>query len=213
MSANERDFHASNPANFRLDALHYYKYDMLSDKGWQFYLYMVLLPALVIGVLGYFFVCAWVLMLLPIWLLWSHNSLNYKHAREGALCPAKVVSINPDMVAMATNLSYVADKNFPVIHVKLASFRLFAGEPVRLGERLVMVTSYDLGEGEENHDPNAGKFFGVMKCEPVRGMTRNAQTIQRTLDSISEESWRDLDHGLKQIPQPPQPGTYPYEEA
>ncbi len=48
---------------------------------------------------------------------------------------------------------------------------------------------------------------------PVRGMTRNAQTIQRTLDSISEESWRDLDHGLKQIPQPPQPGTYPYEEA
>lgn len=213
MPANERDFHASNPANFRLDALHYYRYDWYHDQGWQFYLYLMLLPALVIAVLGYFFVCAWVLMLLPILMLWRHNSLKYKHAREGALCPAKVLSINPDLVAMATNLSYVADKSFPVIHVTSASFRHFAGEPVRLGERLVMVTSYDLGEGQENHEPAEGKFFGVMMCEPVRGMTRNAQTSQRTLDSISEESWRDLDHGLKQIPQPPQSGTYPYEEA
>jgi len=212
MSASEREFNASNPANFRLDALHHYKYEWCHDKGWQFYVYVILLPALVIAVLGYFIICAWVLMLLPIWLLWKGHSLKNKHAREGNVCPAKVVSINPDRVAVATNLSYVADKSFPVIHVKLASFRHFAGEPVRLGERLAMVTSYDLGEGEENHDPNAGKFFGVMSCDPVRGMTRNAQTIQRTLDSISEESWRDLEHGLKQIPQPPQPGTYPYEE-
>ncbi len=145
MSANERDFHASNPANFRLDALHYYKYDMLSDKGWQFYLYIVLLPALVIAVLGYYLVCAWVLMLLPLWLLWRGHAVNNRHAREGNVCPAKVVSINPDLVAMSTNLSYVADKNFPVIHLELASFRLFAGEPVRLGERLAMVSSYDHG--------------------------------------------------------------------
>lgn len=213
MSANESDFHASNPANFRLDALHFYKYEILHDKGWQYYLYIILLPALVIAVVGYFIICAWVLMLLPLWMLWRGHAVKNQHAREGNVCPAKVVSINPDLVAVATNLSYVADKSFPVIHVKLASFRLFAGEPVRLGERLAMVTSYDLGEGEENHDPNAGKFFGLMSCDPVRGMTRNAQTIQRTLDSISEESWRDLNHGLKQIPQPPQPGTYPYEEA
>ncbi len=212
MSASEREFNASNPANFRLDALHYYKYDWCHDKGWQFYVYVILLPALVIAVLGYFIICAWVLMLLPIWLLWKGNSLKYQHAREGNVCPGKVVSINPDLIAMATNLSYVADKSFPIIHVTTASFRHFAGEPVRLGDRVAMVTLYDLGVGEDDHDPNAGRFFRVTS-QPVRGMTRNAHTTQRTLDSISEESWRDLDHGLKQIPQPIQPGTYPFEEA
>ena len=210
MNVKDQSFLAANPAKFNVNAWHYYQNDWGNEGGWMFYVFMLIVPAILTGILGYFFVWAWILMLLVLLFAWRVHSRNRQHFREGNVCPGKVVSVSPDLVAVSTDLAHDSKHSYPIIEVISCNFRLWSGDPVQIGDRVAVVTSYDLGLDDEQVE---GRFKGVMAANPVPMATTDGQVIQRTLASIPIEGWESLEHGLSLVPRPIQPGTYSYTEA
>jgi hypothetical protein len=117
---------------------------------------------------------------------------------SGCVNPGIVVSRDPPLIAVATDLARGKGPSWPVIKVLAHPLARMAGGPFKKGDRLPTVALY---YGEEG--PHWLDF------EPVAAQcaTGDRQEIERLCESIEEE-WQVLEAGLRQLPRPLAPGQY-----
>lgn len=121
--------------------------------------------------------------------------------RSGCACPGMVVSLNPTLIAVATDLSQGIGQ-FPAIKIVKMSLSNVAGQLVQIGTRVPTVAGYQ--KSIDASLPHWSDFYP----EPVDFVTDDPDEVARVLASFSNDDWRELDDWLKQVPQPYQRGLY-----
>lgn len=121
------------------------------------------------------------------------NYLYWRRKREhfayGDSKGGIVVSENPKLIAVATDLSKGFAGSYPVI--KIVPYK---GKGM-LNERIGTVALY---EGTSSCTPHWNDFFPV----PVEYVNSNKAELNAVLRSYSEESWEILENRIKQISRP-----------
>ncbi|MBW8885117.1 MAG: DUF3239 domain-containing protein [Planctomycetia bacterium] len=164
-----------------------------------------LAPLLVVFLAGLLIHWAFVFLAVPFaGLLWMYWWIQRAKFISGCTNPAMVVSVDPPLVAVLTDLS-MGQTGTRWFYIKVLEQPLdsMTGEAPRLGQRLATVATYYQGENSE-HWTN---FWPVV----VNCVTWSVGDIARVFTSITNSDWQQLDTGLRQIPKPFSPGLYKVE--
>ncbi len=148
--------------------------------------------------LGYYF-SQWLwlgLLLIPVGLFVVIFG-TYRLLKLGACCPAKVLSLDPPRLAIFSDMSMRPDAAHPAIIVKEFSPHGISG-PLNVGDRLAVAAFYEAGDEKRPEE----RWKSLCVIEPIRAFTSDPQVIQRTLASIEEDEWKQLDSGAHRA-QPP----------
>lgn len=182
---------ASNPGGLALNPLHYAKYYPL----WPVALTIIVLAGLVLCLRSWHGLIVLLPAVVVAWLYWS---LVRAHFRCGCVNPTRVISSNPFLLAVFTDLA-IGSEPYPVIKIiRHPQSRLGAGS---LTERLATVALYQGQMSAEHWEDFTPK---LAECA-----TDDAAAIRQITESIPEEEWAALESGLSQVPRPWKPGLYP----
>ena len=188
---NDNTF-ATNPGNIRLNVLVWTKYHFstvaILSLG-------VLFPLLLSVVLSKWFLVFLMIGLLANGWYWFRRK---EHFAMGAANPGRVISVQPPLVAVITELANQPGYELPAI--KIISYPI--GRPVKLGQEVGTVALYSY-----NEDPEL-PFWIDFNPIPIDLATNNAAEIKRAFESYPAEDWALLDRGIPQLPQPYQKGIY-----
>lgn len=194
---------ATNPANVKPEFFVVLRHELTALVVITIIVSIIFLP------LGWF-VWKWLwlgLVLIPVgyWFVFYGTS---RVMRLGACCPAKVLSLEPPRLAVFTDMSMRDDASHPAVVIKEFSAKNITGNPLKVGERLAVAAFYE--PGDEEFPEERWKRLSVI--QPVRSVTSNADDIRRTLQSIDQEEWDQLEAGIKTI-KPPYEEDIVYLEA
>jgi hypothetical protein len=186
-------YSASNPANVRLEVVHFLKCD-LKDV-------LILVAAIVLS--GVIAVFNWKPALLVLGLgvavvivsIWQARSMF----QVGDVCAAMVIDPQRNLVAVATDLSK-SNKPHLVVKVLKQPLSRVTGGPFEQDTRLAFVAMYNGFE----HEPRWRDFGGYL----INSGTTNAKALKRTLRSISDEQWENLESAVAELEKPYRPGLY-----
>jgi hypothetical protein len=122
------------------------------------------------------------------------------HFLSGCINPGVVLSVDPPLVAVSTDLSN-SEGEFPVVKVLRQPLSMLVLEPATPGLRVATVALYEWDTGQ------AGRWDGF---RPILAdaATGNRAEIERCLDALGDEEWSELETGLEQVPEPYEPGTW-----
>jgi hypothetical protein len=123
-----------------------------------------------------------------------------EHFLHGCINPAVVVNTNPLLIAVSTDLT-TGWKPWPVIKILRHPLKSIAGRPPQVGMRLSTVALYQASLTDDSHWSN----FQPIAVECV---TTDAASIRHTMSQLGDDSWRELECKLRQVPQPWKPGLY-----
>jgi Protein of unknown function (DUF3239) len=184
---------ASNPGQLSPNLFQYF----LCFPTFSLVCFVIILLAAALAALVHF-LFAVVAVLTALLLGWYWFRVRIKFI-SGCVNPAVVVSEDPPLLAVGTDLACGSGVNWPVIKILAHPFGRMFGGPFREGDRVPTVALY---YGEDG--PHWLDF------EPVAAqcVTRNRDEIARMLESIDDAGWKVLELGLRQIPQPLEPGQY-----
>ncbi len=132
-----------------------------------------------------------------IFLYWKHIAALCWH---GDLCPAKVISTNPLLIAVHTDLT-LCDAPFPVIKIMKPPHLTFGRKTPCIGDRLAAVALYK----------STGRYHGRwddFTPRPIQCVTLSKSRVQSTIERIPHELWDDLDENLNAVSEPQSPGLY-----
>lgn len=195
---------ATNPANLCVNYPHYLR--CYPRDVWLIALFLVFVPIL-IGLAIYYqsvaplFICLGFLVLWGGFIAFFWSEVR-DHFRHGNVNPAVVVSDDPYLVAVYTDMTMGAG-SWPAIKVLRQPLERMTGGPPTLGQRLAtaaMYTGHPLLGHWSDFDPR------VVNCA-----TCNTDDIQRVLASIPPDEWDALDAGLRTIVYPKRPGLYYFD--
>lgn len=149
-----------------------------------------------------------------------------EHFWYGCINPALIVSHDPDLIAVYSDLDAGAGP-YPVVKVLPHPLKRMAGGRPAVGTRLATVALYagrirrpparlrsgaagqpDSTAAVESRLPPRWTDFHPLA---VNCATADLAEIERVLASIGEREWEAMAAALPQIPTPPQPGLYPVE--
>lgn len=125
-----------------------------------------------------------------------------EHFAYGCINASVIVSENPVMFAVATNLSKSSGYNYPVVKIVESHLRTVCGKKVKVGTRFPSVALY--GRGSQDDLPHWIDF----KPLPVDYATSSKRSIMGAMNRLSESDWSELDEWLKLVPMPLVPGLY-----
>lgn len=120
----------------------------------------------------------------------------YNKFRAGDVNPGKVVSVNPDLVAVSTNMSRGIG-NFPAL--KIISTKLARKDKV-LGKIIPTVALY-------NDNPYDYPFWAEFHPVPVAYGVRDPQQLDYLTSQFSDGQIQEIDRHLEQVPTV-KPGIY-----
>src|SRR5262249_44196088 len=136
---------------------------------------------------------------IPAGLLLLMNLLYWirikEHFQRGCANPGLVVSLDPMLIAVSTDLSMGTGK-YPVVKIVRENLKRIAGQPPEVGMRLGTVALYEASLSEEK------PHWKTFDPRPVDHVTANLSEIERIMNSFSQLDWKDLDRGLLEVPQP-----------
>jgi hypothetical protein len=132
------------------------------------------------------------------WLYWVHLR---EHFRFGCVNPAMVVSLDPLLIAVSSDLSKGIG-SFPAIRIIRGRFATICGQEPKLGSRLATVSVY-YRWGDANL-PHWSHFRPL----PVDCATDDLRDIQRIMESLDDESWAELMERLRLLEKPYRVGMY-----
>lgn len=192
---------ATNPAKLRVDYSPYlrcFPRDVILIA-----LFLVFVPIL-IGLALFYRSVAPLFICLGFLLLWSGFLLFHfwevrDHFRVGNVNPAVVVSVDPYLVAVYTDMTMGAG-SWPAIKILRQPLDRMAGGPPSIGQRLAtaaMYTGHPLLGRWSDFDPR------IVNCA-----TCNTDDIQRVFASIPPHEWQALDAGLRTLVKINRPGLY-----
>lgn len=187
---------ASNPGRLKVNWAQY----LWCFPGWPVLWVLATLVslALAMAVHGGFWVLVAIVLLLDFaW--WFRTRM---HFIGGCINPGKVVSVNPPLIAVYTDLTKRNGVSHPVVKVLPHPFRRMAGGPFREGHDIAAIATYEIGD-DDTRDHWSDFYPVAVQCA-----TRDPEEIDRVYDSLDEDSWETLDLALKQVPRPVEPGLY-----
>jgi hypothetical protein len=122
-----------------------------------------------------------------------------RHFWIGNRNPGVVVSHNPDLIAVLTDLS-TGRGGYPVIKILPHPLKLMAGGRPAVGARVATIAI--------DHGLLSEPRWRTFRPFAVNCATADRKLIQEALESIDERDWQALDWALRQVPTPYQPGLY-----
>lgn len=123
------------------------------------------------------------------------------HFQYGCANIAVVVSLDPVLVAVSTDLS-TGEGDYPVIKIVEIGITRSAGKLLKVGDYLPTVSLYaSPPQGETSH---WSTFIPV----PADYVTSDPRQIARLLENFTNEDIATLHSQLKQVPTPLEPGLY-----
>lgn len=150
----------------------------------------------------------------PVWLfgfaslitLALYTWLEARKFRTGDANPGVVVSLNPQLVAVATDLTQGVGE-FPAVKIIATKLKTSMGQPLQIGTCIPTVATYA-------HPPNRHSgHWGGFHPLPAEYATGNQEVLRRLLGSFKDKKYVALKHSLAAIQQPYRPGLYAMWEA
>lgn len=187
---------ASNPANFRVRWLHFFRAFPQPARFLTFVL-------LVLGSLALRGHWLWLLAFAPLATLAIVALVKVReHFCFGNLLPGLIVSQDPPLVAVLTDLSkgYGQFNAVKIVEQPLKACGL-KGAP--LETRIVAVALYTGATGEEK--PHWSDFDPVL----LNAATPDEAERHAALESFEADDWAELEAALEKVPQPFEPGLFP----
>jgi hypothetical protein len=187
-------YRAGNQASIRPQLLHYFK------------CYPSTIVIIVVGLVVAAGVAAFGEVVVPLCFVVASACFLYSEIREvrGKLYwrdqnGGIVVSLDPPLVAVLTNLTMTGQGYLPGLKIVLQPLGRMAGGPATLGMRLPTVSIYLRGKGDqiwEDYTPE------VVNC-----VTNDPAAIEQSLQAIPEHEWAALEDALDRL-NDKQPGLY-----
>ncbi|HEX4794140.1 MAG TPA: DUF3239 domain-containing protein [Humisphaera sp.] len=183
---------ASNPAQSRLDVIHFlncYRFGLIFNA-----------TCVVLGLLGGLLIHPAMFILAGAGVLLEIQDLNREQQklRMGDVNPAVVIGQNPWRVAVLADLA-TGGGGRPAVLILNAPLARMTGGPPTLGMRLAAVLLY---HGRPSADAWTNIDATLMPCA-----TRDSSEIARVTASIPQRQWRNLESALAQLPDK-KPGLY-----
>jgi len=125
-----------------------------------------------------------------------------RHFRNGCLCPGKVVSVEPYLVAVYTDMRCGKD-SWPVVKIVKQPLQRSRGPRKQIGDRVPTVALYH-GKYQKLH---WNDFSPIAVCCVTDDPREVATAIER-IGSDTDDGWRKLDRFLEQAPTPFEPGLH-----
>jgi hypothetical protein len=189
---------ASSPGRLRISHLKHW----LSFPLWPTLWLGLLLLAIMAGILIH-----WAILFLAVpfaglfWLYWWIQRAKFI---SGCTNPAMVVSLDPPLVAVLTDLALSpAGTRWHYIKVLEQPLNSMTGELARVGQRLAAVATYRKGDSKEHWND----FSPVV----VNCVSRSVGDIARVFGTLTSGDWQDFDKAIRQVPQPISAGLYKVE--
>jgi hypothetical protein len=125
-----------------------------------------------------------------------------EHFDHGCVTPAVVVSENPYLIAVYTDLSTYHGMSWPVIKIEAQPLEKARGPRPAVGDRLPTVSLY-YGNARQSH-------WTTFKPIAAACVTDDAAQVERLLAALDAhpDTWRKLERYLPQVPRPFEPGQY-----
>jgi hypothetical protein len=127
--------------------------------------------------------------------------LESRKFRSGDANPGIVVSLNPTLIAVATDLTQ-GEGEFPAVKILKINMTTQAGRPLAVGMVVPTVAVYASA-------PNSGAgHWGDFYPQPAEYATADPQVLERLIDSFPRWQLDFLRAAIKTIKQPFAPGLY-----
>jgi hypothetical protein len=187
-------FSAANPGLLRPSLLKYF---------WNFpYSLMLRLGLTFVFVAISLFTCIGI----PFALIAAY--FTYRHVKSiqdkfisGCICPAKILSIDPPVLAVYADLS-IGKNSCKAIRLMEQPLHLLDPKMAQIGNRVSTICYFfGMYPGLSEH------WFTPLPTIP-HFVSNNQVELHRIHESISDEEWRALEMGLKQLPPQPPLRTY-----
>jgi len=126
-----------------------------------------------------------------------------EHFQHGCLNPGRVVSLDPPLVAVYTDMTHTPGQSWPAVKVLRQPLNRARGARPRLGDRVATVALY-CGSRQR---PHWGDFSPVA----AQCVTDDQGAVRRALarlDADPDDAWAALDRALALVPTPTAPGLY-----
>jgi hypothetical protein len=117
--------------------------------------------------------------------------------RQGSPCAAKIISLNPPLVACIAEMSRALNVSHPTLVIMRANL-LYESDMAESGDRIALV-GLPLG-GLPNKAESLEAYVVSTVCDEPPGLL---------LDAVAEWHWDDLEDGLFRVAHPYSPGVYP----
>ncbi|MDA1049675.1 MAG: DUF3239 domain-containing protein [Planctomycetota bacterium] len=180
---------ASNPGNLQVNPFrwfrHYPKWPMIWLCSFVFF---VALASLVHW-------SFWVVALLLFAMNWFYWQRVRDHFRHGCANPAIIVSMEPTLIAVSTDLTKGIGE-YPVVKIIEKSIPAACGQVPQVGSRLPVVALYEPSPDDEL--PHWADF----DPRPIDCATGNLDAIQAVMSTFTEDDWNELKLWLRQVPRP-----------
>jgi hypothetical protein len=154
------------------------------------------------------FTVSWffLLLVLPLiamnWFYWYIVRMKFV---AGCVNPAQVVSLDPPLVAVITNLSKGGRRRaWDYVRVLPQPLARMTGGLPQIGQRLASVALYQRSDDASPH-------WDTFNPTVVNCVTWNAAEVERVARSIQLGDWQELDLALRQLPQPVTAGLFKIE--
>ena len=155
----------------------------------------------VIGALAFFVHWSFLVAAVPVLIfIRRHWRTLRDHFLSGCLNAAKVVSLDPPLVAVSTDLQ-TGDVPCPVLRILPQPLRMMVPGDPEIGRRAAAVSLYGWSLGERDH---WSTFHPLL----VDTGTGSGEKIGEAIDRLDDEDWDDLEFALAQVKPPCEPGLY-----
>jgi hypothetical protein len=191
---------ASQPGGIRVEFFRWFQSYPKWPSIWGGMLFLSLVLAIAYS--KFFWVAFLVALIINVF-YWQRVRDHFLH---GCVNPAVIVSVEPMLIAAATDLS-TGQGTYPAIRIFESSLSSVCGQEPKIGTRLATVALYSSGTNE--HAPKWDSF----DPRPVDCATTDQTVMSHTMNAIDQESWQQLQSWLAYIPRPFQPGLYNIENS
>lgn len=188
---------ASNPGGIRLNPLQWFK----SYPMWPCLWIGLLVGSIFLAFFNWYFWIAACLFLAMNGLYWQRVKEHFKH---GCANPGVVVSLDPMLIAVCTDLTKGIGE-YPAVKIISKKMGTICGQVPQVGTRVATVALYSASVDEnlphwESFDPR-----------PVDCATTDLNAMYGVMNSFTEEDWQELASFLSQVEQPFRPGLFPVQ--
>jgi hypothetical protein len=134
------------------------------------------------------------------YLIYRHIKLVREKYLSGCICPGKILSLNPPVLAVYADLS-IGQNSCGVI--RLMAYPHHRLDPAIARPGRTATVCYFMGQCP----PYSDHWMGLLPTMP-HFVTDKQLELQRIYASIPDEQWEYLEQGLKQLPANPELRTY-----
>jgi len=191
---------ASNPGNLNVNPFRWFRHYPTWPMIWCCSLLLFVALACLIN---WKFWIAALLLLGMNWLYWQRVR---DHFRYGCANPAFIVSLDPMLIAVSTDLTKGVGE-YPVVKIIKKSLPMACCQIPQVGSRLSTVSLYKASPDDKlphwvNFDPR-----------PIDCATEDMDAIQTVMSTFTDDDWNELKLWLKQVPYPFRCGLYPIKTS